>query len=313
MVDFANLQVKVLEENDTFGRYEIGPVAKGFGQTIANPLRRTLLSSVEGTGITSIKIGGVKHEFSSLKGLSEDILQVVLNVKGLRVASHTAEPQVLTLSAKGPGQVLAKDIEKNSNVDIINPDHVIATLADSKSKLDLEITVEKGIGYRLADDSLRKKIGTIPMDANFSPVKRVKFEVADTRVGQRTDFDKVIMEVFTDGTVKSGDCMTMATETLVKVYAKLAGESEAVKRIVENKGVEEKKEVEVEEVSTDLSIEEIDLPVRALNSLRNAGITSTSQLVEMTAKDAEAIEGLGKKSIEDIEKALAKQGLGFIE
>lgn len=313
MVDFAKLQIKVLEETDTFGRYEIGPVAKGFGQTIANPLRRTLLSSVEGSGITSIKIAGVKHEFSSLKGLSEDILQVVLRVKGLRLACHSDEPQVLRLSVKGPGEVTAKDLEENSSVEIINPKHVIATLADDKSKLDMEITVERGIGYKLADDSLRKKIGMIPMDANFSPVKRVKFEVVDTRVGQRTDFDKVIMEVYTDGTVKSGDCMTQATETLVKVYAKLAGESEAVKKILETKGAEEVIEAEVEEVPTDISIEEIDLPVRALNSLRNAGITSTSQLEEMTAKDAEAIEGLGKKSIEDIEKALAKQGLGFIE
>ena len=313
MVNFDKLQVKVLEETDVFGRYEIGPVAKGFGQTITNPLRRTLLSSIEGSAVTSIRIAGVKHEFSSLKGLSEDILQVVLNVKGLKIVCHSDEPQIVKLSAKGPGEITAKDFEPNSEVEMIDPEYVIATLADSKSKLEMEMTVEKGIGYKPADDLLRKKIGTIPVNVNFSPVKRVKFEVVDTRVGQRTDFDKAIMEIHSDGTVSPGDCMTQATEILVKVYAKLAGESETIARILENKGVEETVEEEVEEVTTDLSIGEIDLPVRALNSLRNAGITSTSQLVEMTAKDAEAIEGLGKKSIEDVEKALAKRGLGFIE
>lgn len=315
MVDFDKLQLTVLEEKNNFGKYEIGPVARGFGNTLVNPLRRVLLSSITGTGITSVKIGGVKHEFSTLKGLEQDVLDIVLNIKNLPVSSKSDEPQKLVLKTKGKKVVTASDFEKSGSVEIIDPDFVVATLADDKQKLDLEITIEKGTGYKQADDSVRRKIGVIPLDTNFSPVKRVKFEVVDTRVGRRTDYDKVILEIHTDGSERPGDCLTEATEVLVKMYAALSRESELVARILENKDVAvEVKEEEIEEIELpEMSIEDLRLPSRALNSLMAAGIETTSQLTEMTIKDVEALEGLGKKSVEDIEKSLAKQGLGLKE
>ncbi len=313
MVDFNKLQLTVLEENNKFGKYEIGPVARGFGSTLVNPLRRVLLSSITGTGVVSVKIGGVKHEFSTLKGLEQDLLDIVLNIKNLPVSCKSEEPQTLKLSVSGKRVVTAADFEKSHEVDVVDPDFVVATLADDKSKLDLEVVVERGTGYKAADDSARKKIGVVPLDVNYSPVERVKFEIMDTRVGRRTDFDKVLLEIYTDGSEKPGDCLTEATEILVKMYAALSRESELVARILENKDVAvEVKEVEVEETELpEMSIDDLRLPSRALNSLKGAGIETTSQLTMMTMKDVEALEGLGKKSVEDIEKALAKQGLGL--
>lgn len=315
MVDFNKLKVTVLEETKDYGKFEIGPMARGFGHTLANPLRRVMLSSLEGSAVTGVKIAGVKHEFTTLKGMKEDVLQTVLNLKEMRVACFSDEPKVLTLSAKGKGEVKAGDLKLPGDVEIIDPDFVIATLADDKSKLELEVTVEKGIGYRGADDATRKDLGYLPLDANFSPVERVKFEIAETRVGRRTDLDKVILEVYTDGSVKPERTVTEACEILVNLYATLAGESEVVTRIIERKesGISEEDEQEAADEVPQLKVDEIDLPARALNSLKGAGIEMVSDLVMMSTKEVEALEGLGKKSVEDIEKALAKQGLGLKE
>lgn len=314
MIDFDKLQVVAIDENGKYGKYEIGPVARGFGNTLVNPLRRVLLSSITGSGITCVKFAGAKHEFTTLKGVSEDVLDIVMAIKKMPVTCKSDAPQTLKLNAKKAGVVKASDFEPNAEVEIIDPDYEIATLSDDKSKLELEVTVERGVGYKLADEAVRKKIGSIPLDANFSPVERVKYSVIDARVGRRTDFDKVVLEIHTDGSEKPGDCLTEAVEILVKMYATLGRESELVKRILENRDEAIAKVVEVEEVELpDMSIEEIGLSSRALNSLRNAGIKTTSQLTQMTIKDVESLEGLGKKSIEDIEKSLAKQGLGLKE
>lgn len=310
MIEFDLLQVNVLEESDKYGKYEIGPIARGFGQTLVNPLRRVLLSSIEGAAVTKVKIAGVKHEFSTVKGMKEDVLHLILNIKDLKIKSHSSEPQVIKLSAKGPKVVKAKDLELTSEVEIIDPEHVLANLADAKSKLEMELTVEKGVGYRPADDSVRSKIGVLPVDASFSPIERVKFEAAEARVGRRTDFDKVLLEIFTDGTVNPTSSLTSAAEMLVKMYATLAGESDVVKKLLEKPEVEAVKEEE-EEVVPEMKIEELGLAARALNSLKGAGIEYVNQLVQLSNKEVLAFEGLGEKSVENIERALAKQGLGL--
>lgn len=311
MIEFDLLQVNVLEENDKYGRYEIGPIARGFGHTLVNPLRRVLLSSIEGAAVTKVKIAGVKHEFATLKGMKEDVLNLILNIKGLKIKSHSSEPQVIKLSAKGPGEVKAKDLELTSEIEIIDPNYVLANLADEKSKLEVELTVEKGVGYQPANDSVRGKIGALPVDASFSPVERVKYEVAETRVGRRTDFDKVILEIFTDGTVTPASSLKDAAEMLVKMYATLAGESDMVKRILEKPAGRVVKEEEPEETVPEIRVEELGLAARALNSLKSAGIEYASQLIQLSHKEMLAFEGLGDKSVENIERALAKQGLGL--
>lgn len=311
MIEFDLLQVNVLEENDKYGKYEIGPIARGFGYTLVNPLRRVLLSSIEGAAVTRVKIAGAKHEFATLKGMREDVLNLILNLKDLKIKSHSSEPQIIRLSAKGQGEVKAGDLELTSEVEIIDPEHVLANLADEKSTLNMELTVEKGVGYKPADDSVRSKIGVLPIDASFSPVERVKFEVAETRVGRRTDFDKVILEIFTDGTATPSASLTSAAEMLVKMYASLAGESDVVKRILEKPTVEVIEEEEPEEAVPEIRTEELGLAARALNSLKNAGIEYAGQLIQLSHKEVLAFEGLGEKSVENIERALAKQGLGL--
>jgi len=311
MIEFDKLQFKVVEESKGYGKFEIGPLPRGFGHTFANPLRRTLLSSLSGSGFTGVKINGVKHEFATIEGVSEEVLQIMLNLKELNLRSHSANPVVLKLTASGKGEVKASDFEPNAEIEIGNPDHVVANLSDG-AKLDLEATVENGVGYVLADSENRSTVGQIPMDTNFSPVRRVKFDIVAARVGRRTDFDKAIVEIFVNDLYSPSESLQEAAEILVKMYAKVLGESEVVQRILENSTAEEVEEEEnVEEEVADISVDDLGLSARALNSLKNSGVSGTKTLIEMTKDELEALDGMGKKSLDDVEKALAKQGLGL--
>ncbi len=197
MIDNNLQQIKTLEENDFFGKFSISPLNKGYGYTVGNTLRRILLSALKGSAITSVKIEGAEHEYASLDGILEDVLNIILNIKELKFYSRSDEPQVLKISQKGEKIVTAKDIELTDSVTILNPEAIVATLTDSKSKLNMELVLETSYGYSLVDNTKRSSIGTIPVDADFSPVSIVNFNVVNTRVGENTDLDEVIIDIHT--------------------------------------------------------------------------------------------------------------------
>jgi DNA-directed RNA polymerase subunit alpha len=197
MIDYNLQQIKTIEENDFYGKFSISPLNKGYGYTVGNTLRRILLSSLKGAAITSVKIEGAEHEYASLDGVLEDVINIMLNIKELKLFSRSSGTEKITISEKGEKIVKAKDIKVSDSIEILDPEQVIATLTDSKSKLNIEMEVENSYGYKLIDNDKRSYIGVIPLDADFSPVKIVNFQVVNTRVGENTDLDELIIEIFT--------------------------------------------------------------------------------------------------------------------
>lgn len=291
--------IKAEEETATFGRFAIEPLEQGFGQTLANSLRRVLLTSLPGTAITQIKINGVKHKFSTLEGMSEDIIDLILNLKQVRIKYDGEKPVKLELDKNGPGQVKAGDIKGPATVQIINKDHVLASLSDKKSRLKVEIVAEKGFGYLSAEVGKSEKLGVIPVDASFSPVKQVNYQVEATRVGQRTDLDKLVLEITTDGTIKPKDALKSSAKMLIAFF----------NQIVNPKKVEVKEEPkpQVYEEATKLTLEELDLPTRIINALRKSGYGTVSDLLGINPENIAKIKNLGEKSIKTVQAALAKK------
>src|SRR3990167_4829952 len=210
-----NFKIQTIEEKEDFGLFVIEPLDQGFGQTLGNSLRRVLLSAIPGAAITTVRISGVKHPFSTLPGFKEDIVELILNIKKLRVRLFEEEGTKLTLDKAGPGAVTAADFEKNPSVEVVNKDLYLGSLTDKKSNLELELTVEKGYGYSLAEERKGETIGTIPVDAIFTPVTRVNYKVEETRVGRMTNLDKLILEIYTDGTISPKLALEEAAKILV--------------------------------------------------------------------------------------------------
>lgn len=238
MIDLKQITVSTLEEREDYGKFSISPLERGYGQTIGNALRRVMLASLQGTAVTSVKIDGVTHEYTVLSGLTDDVIELILNVKNLRVVSTSDDPIILHLHVKGPRQVTAADFEKNAAIEIKNPELVISELTDKKATLDMEVTVEKGIGYVPANNAKRTEVGLIPLDVDFSPIERVNYEVKPTRVGQVTDYDELIVEVFTKQTIAPKDALEESANIIRQLF-----------RVVAGLGVEESEEVVEEEVS----------------------------------------------------------------
>ncbi len=230
------------DKKNNIAVFEIDNLFRGYGATIGNALRRVLLSSLEGAAITSIKIEGVSHEFSTINGIMEDVVEIILNLKKIRLKLFTDEPQTLVLKAKGKGKVKAKDIKENANVKIANPDQLIATLTNDKAKLDMELTVEKGIGYEMVEERKKEKspIGTIFLDAAFSPVRKVSYEVENMRVGGKTDFNKLKISIETDGTISPNEALNDASKILKEHFEKIL-ESFSEKKPEKNKEKKESK------------------------------------------------------------------------
>jgi len=291
--------IKSEQETATFGKFIIEPLEEGFGQTLGNSLRRVLLSSLPGAAITQIKINGVKHKFSTLEGMSQDIIDLILNLKGVRFQYEGEKPVKLELEKTGPGPVKAGDIKTTAVIQVANKDHVLADLADKKSKLKLEMVVEKGFGYVPADNKKNEKLGVIAIDAIFSPVLRVNYTVESTRVGQRTDLDKLILEITTDGTIKPKEALKASAKLLIGFF----------NQIVQPKKVtsEKKEKPEVYEESTRLTLEELDLPTRIVNALRKTGYGTVSDLLTVSPDNLAKIKNLGEKSIKTVQAALAKK------
>lgn len=311
MIKLDQFKVKLVEENDTIGKFEIGPLPRGYGHTLANSLRRILLSSIPGAAVTAVKIGGVKHEYSTLEGLQEDVITLLLKLKELSLIVHSTEPQVMKLSVKGKKSgttvVKASDLELPSDVEIINNDLELATLTKAVT-LDLEITVEQGTGYARADENKRKEIGIIPIDSVFGPVKRVRVDIVQARVGQYTDLDQINLEILTNGTVKPSDSLLKAAEIYDEMANRLldmlGGDSKLAEEMIKK---EHEQFVEVEKIL----ISDLNLSTRLTNALLNAGITDLNDLKTRSRDEVTNFRGMGKKSITELDDILKEHNISF--
>lgn len=285
----------------------IEPLEQGYGHTLGNALRRVLLTSLTGAAITMVKIDGVDHQYTTKEGMREDIVELILNLKQVRIKNTTGEEQgVARLSVKGGKEVTAKEIQCEAGFEVVNKDQHIATLA-SGQKLDLEMTIEAGIGYQVAKDEKQDFIGEIPVDALFSPIVKVSYNVESTRVGRRTDFDKIVMDVTTDGTVEPLEAVKQAARILAKQFIQVYDP-------VLPEVVEEEVQLTPEEAETlRLTVEELDLPTRIANALRKGGFKNVGDLVEAPRQTIAKVKNLGEKSVDVINEALQKKGVSLAE
>jgi DNA-directed RNA polymerase subunit alpha len=308
MIDTARPQVKRLEFSGTYGKFEIEPLEPGFGTTLGNSIRRVLLSSLKGAAVTSISIEGVAHEFSSIPYVKEDVTEIILNLKGLNLVSHTDEPVRLSLDVTGPRAVTAADIQAPSDVEIINKDLYICTLDNKQARLRMELTVERGKGYVPAERNKKEgqPIGVIPIDAIFSPVVKANFLIEKTRVGQDTDWDKLVLEVWTDGTMPPDQAVGEAARVLTGHLGLFA-------RFPESLSLQEAPQAKGNDLVSrlaDVPIEDLDLSVRALNCLKANEITKLGQLVGLREEELLALRNFGRKSLDEIKEKLV--GRGFL-
>lgn len=293
--------VTIAEEKPDYSKLVIEPLKQGFGNTLGNALRRVLLTSLPGAAITSVKIKGVRHQFTTLEGMREDIVQLILNLKTLRIQLQDVESATLKIEATGPGEIKAKDIILPVGVSIANPDTVICYLAEKKSSLEVEITVETGHGYSLAEERKSPTLGVIPVDALFSPIKRVNPTVQSTRVGRRTDYDKLTLEIWTDGTISAKDALDQAAEILVEHFRQIFNPIE-----VESQDQAEEENLYPNEVLS-LTVEELDLPTRIANALRKGGYKTVADLTKAGQDDIAKVKNLGERSVSLVKDALAQK------
>lgn len=307
MLGIQKPQIKVLESSDSEGIYVIEPLERGLGHTIGNSMRRILLSSIPGAAVTQVKITGAQHEYSAIEGIREDTIEVLLNLKELVLELDGDEPATIRLRVTKAGPVTAADIEAPSNVTVVNSTQHIATLT-KKGKMEMEMTVEKGRGFSSAEDNEREgdPIGVIPVDAIFSPISNVTFKVEYTRVGQRTDFDKLTLNVRTDGSIRPDEAVSIGSRILIEHITLLA-------ELAEEPGIVDV--FEPTEPSTaaglDASISELDLNVRAYNCLQRAKIETLADLVSHTEEELLGIRNLGAKTVELIKEKIAARGLSL--
>jgi len=289
--------------SDTYGRFIIEPLERGYGITLGNSLRRILLSSISGAAVRAVKIEGVSHEFSTISGVKEDVLQIIQNLKRIRVKLFVDGEKKVFLDVRGPLEMKASHIKADSEVEIVNPDLYLATLDNKKTHLTMEITLAKGRGYATMDESRDsdQPLGTIPMDSIFSPVKRVKCEVKPARIGRKTSFDSLIVEIFTDGTVKPDDAVGEAARILTEYLGFFMAEPP--------KG----KKAESEKKLLEQSVEELGLSAVPVKALRSSGIKKIGDLVEKSSKELLKIQNFGEKSLQKLEKKLAECGLSLSE
>ncbi|QID32900.1 DNA-directed RNA polymerase subunit alpha [Pampinifervens florentissimum] len=293
------------ERTRTYGRFVMEPLERGFGITVGNSLRRTLLSSIQGVALTAVKIYGVYHEFSAVDGVQEDTLEIIANLKKVRFKLHNSDVEVLYLKKKGEGVVYAKDISVPPSVEVVNPDQKILTITDPNKEINIELRIEKGFGYVPTEEmEVLGEVGWILVDADFSPVRQVAFRVEKTRVEKRSDYDRLIMEVYTDGTKTPEEVIKEAVDLIIKNFTPLENISFEVPVIEEPVSVVEEF---VEKLS--LPIEELDVSQRALNSIKRMGISTIGDLVKLTEEDLKGTKNVGRKAINEIKEALKQMGL----
>jgi len=310
MLEIEKPRIEIVEMSDdnTYGKFVVEPLERGYGITLGNSLRRILLSSLPGAAVTSVKIDGVLHEFSTIPGVVEDVTDIILNLKSLRLKLHGDEEKILRVEASGEGTVYARDIICDADVEILNPDLVIATLEDS-ARLFMEITVAKGRGYVSAERNKKGDhiIWVIPVDSVFTPVSKVNYTVENTRVGQITDYDKLTLEVWTDGSIRPDEATSLSAKILndhLRLFIGLTESLSDVEIMVE-------KEEEQKDKILEMTIEELDLSVRSYNCLKRAGINTVEELIQRNEEDMMKVRNLGKKSLEEVVNKLAELGLSL--
>lgn len=307
-IEKPRIECVALSDDNTYGKFVVEPLEKGYGTTLGNSLRRILLSSLPGTAVTSIKIDGVLHEFSTVPGVVEDVADIILNIKSLALKSDTDEVQTMIIDATEPGEITAADIIAPEAIEILNGDLHIATL-DENSRLYIEMVVERGRGYVSADKNKKEDqpIGTIPVDAIYTPIQKVNFYLEDTRVGQRTDYDRLTIELWSNGSIKPDEAISLSARILsdhLKLFIGLTDGMDHVPIMVE-------KEEEEKDKILDMTIEELDLSVRSYNCLKRAGINTVYELTQKTEDDMMKVRNLGKKSLEEVEQKMEALGLSL--
>jgi len=301
-----NFEFKIEKETPDFGVFIIEPLQQGFGNTLGNALRRVLLSSLPGAAITQVRISGVRHQFSTITGLKEDVIELILNIKKIRIDYQGDKPQKIRLEKEGPGEIKAGDIETPPEVKIINKDLVLGILAEKKSKIKVEMVVERGLGYSPAEERPTDEIGVIPVDAIFSPVTRVNYQVSATRVGRMINWDSLRMEIWTDGTINPGVALIESAKVLISFFQQLVNPKKEKK---EQTVREEKIPKEV----LNLSVEELELPTRIANALIKGGFSTVAEMIKSGKSKIVGIRNLGTKSIKIVEAALKQKGVELPE
>ena len=306
MLDFEKPKLECVEMSENYGRFVVEPLERGFGMTLGNSMRRVLLSSLPGVAATSIRIDGVLHEFSTIEGVKEDVTEIILNLKGLICKLHSQGPKKVIIDAAGECEVTAGDILPDSDVEIINPELHLATL-DENGKLHMEIMLDHGRGYVVADRNKRPDmpIGEIAVDSIYTPITKVNFTVDNTRVGQITDYDKLTLEIWTNGSIKPDEAASYAAKILTEhlmLFINLTDRIQGVEIMVEKE--ESKKEKILE-----MNIEDLDLSVRSYNCLKRAGINTVEELVQRDEDEMMKVRNLGRKSLEEVQQKLAQLGL----
>lgn len=297
-------KVKTQEDTKNHGKFVIEPLEEGYGHTLGNSLRRVLLTSIKGAAITSVKIGGIRHQFSTHTGLKEDIVELLLNLKKVRLQIENDKAVNLKLIKKGEGEIFAGDIEVPSGVTIVNPDHYLGTLSDKKSKVEIDMTAQTGFGYEKADQRKNDTIGVLSVDSIFSPVIRVNFKVEATRVGRYTNLDKLIIEIWTDGTVSPKETLEQASRILVSYFLQIYQPKAEL-----SEGVAVTPAISDEILK--MRIEELDIPTRIVNALANGGIESVGQLLGTPRIELAKVKNLGEKSLAIVEEKLREKGVAL--
>ena len=302
-------RIEYVELSETYGKFVVEPLERGFGVTLGNALRRTLLSAIPGAAVTSVKIDGVLHEFSTITGVVEDVTQVILNLKELTLRLHTDKPKLLRLEARGKKEVTAADIIEDAEVDVLNPEMHIATLDKKDAKLAMELVVERGKGYVPAERHRKSEhvIGVIPVDSIFSPIQKVNYLVEDTRGGQNVEMDRLVLEVWTDGSLRPEEAVQEAARILIDSFKLFAGMGEEAEAFG---GLEPGADAQKAKLYA-MPIEELDLSVRPYNCLKRAGINTVGDLMQRTEEEIVSVKNFGRKSLDEVRDKLTTLGLSL--
>ena len=310
MIEIEKPKIETLDVNNdfTYGKFIIEPLERGYGTTLGNSLRRILLSSLPGAAVSSVQIDGVLHEFTTVPGVMEDVTEIILNLKGLAIKVHSDQEKMLEIDAEGEGVITAGDIRADSDVEILNPEKHIATLGPN-SRLRMRIFANRGRGYVQAEHNKRddQPIGVIPIDSIYTPITRVNYAVENTRVGQVTNYDKLMLEVWTDGSIRPEEAVSLGAKILTEhlmLFVSLTEETKGVEIMVE-------KEEDQREKVLEMTIEELDLSVRSYNCLKRAGINTVNELTQKCEEDMIKVRNLGRKSLEEVQEKLEELGLGL--
>ena len=313
MFDFErpNIEVVEISEDKKYGKFVVEPLERGYGITLGNSLRRIMLSSLPGAAVTHVKIEGVQHEFSSIPGVKEDVTEIIMNIKSLAIKNHSESNEVKTaiIDFSGEGVVKASDIQIDADIEIMNPDITIATLCGKDAKLFMELSINKGRGYISADKNKHDDlpIGVLAVDSIYTPVERVNMTVENTRVGQVTDYDKLTLDVYTDGTLVPDEAVSLAAKVLsehLSLFIDLSESAKSAEVMVEKEDGESEKILE-------MSIDELELSVRSYNCLKRAGINTVQELINKTPEDMMKVRNLGRKSLEEVQAKIKELGLEF--